>query len=705
LDQATWDRLVVELAVESLVPIPLTREECERFYDGFSNSFVWPILHSLTGKVPAATDDWEVYRAVNQRFADAIVARYQHGDLIWIHDFHLLLVPTMVREALPDAAIGFFLHVPFPTADVFRTIPQRTALLRGLLGANLIGFHTASYLRFFSAAVLELLGLPTEIDRVAVDDRSVKLGVFPIGIDAERFASIAQEPFVQDLIGEVRGDESVRLLVSVDRLDYTKGVRPRLLSFERLLMTHPELQERVRLVNLSVPTREAVPMYQEFRQEIEGLVGRINGRFSTPRWTPIHYLFRAVDRANLVALYRAADVMLVTPIRDGMNLVAKEFVASRVDGDGVLVLSEFAGAAADLPEAVIVNPYEIDDLAGRMADALTMPPDERRRRMAALRHRVSSYDNGWWAKSFLTALESDWRREQNQPIRLGSGGLELAVARVRNAPRRVIVLDYDGTVTPIVRQPELAVPDTELLNLLGRLADDRRNQVHIVSGRSSGFLERWLGHLKVHLHAEHGAASRKAGGKTWRKLPLSLDWLDRVRGVFEDFSRVAPGAFTETKEFGLCWHWRAADPGAERTAAELAMHLSQVLQRTGADVLVGNRVVEVRAHGVNKGRVGTEVLDKLRSDTAILAAGDDATDEDLFRVLPSDALTIRVGPGATAASYILPDVTALRALLACVLDSRKGPTAPRPTPAPLPRWSGRFRAPRPPGPEGEFPGP
>ncbi len=659
-----WGRLVGALAEDGLVPIPMSQAESEKFYDGFSNSFIWPILHSLTGRVPLDTDAWESYREVNQRFADAVVARYQPGDLIWVHDFHLFLVPEMIRAAIPNAAIGFFLHVPFPTGDIFRTLPRRKELLHGILGASLIGFHTASYLRHFSVALAEILALTTDIDRVVIGDRAARLGVFPIGIDAAEFERTALDPFVERLAEEIRGGDGGRLLVAVDRLDYTKGVPRRLLGFEQLLERHPELREQVRLVNLSVPTRDAVPAYQEYRQQVEGLVGRINGRFSTPRWTPIHYMFRAIDRPNLVALYRAADVMLVTPIRDGMNLVAKEFVAARVDGDGVLVLSEFAGASADLPEAVPVNPYEVGDLAARMAEALAMPEVERRERMAALRIRVGRYDNDWWAETFLGTLAAEGAGQALRGDAPGNGALEAAMVRFTMARRRVFMLDYDGTLAPFADRPELALPDDELIRLLTTLADDHRHQVHIVSGRSIGFLERWLGHLPVHLHAEHGAARRTLGAKVWTRLAVELPWLHRARAVFEDFSRVTPGAYTETKEFGLCWHWPGSDPGAAASATELALHLSQVLNRTGADVLVGRRVVEVRCHGINKGHVAAAILREAKHGSAVVAAGDDSTDEDLFRALPADAVTIRVGPGHSAARYRVPDVASMRAFLA-----------------------------------------
>src|SRR5215210_7870962 len=378
-----------QLAGMRLVPVPLSGEQVARYYEGYSNGVLWPLFHYLLDQIPLHVRDWDPYVEVNERFAEIVARHYQSGDLIWVHDYQLLLLPELLRQRLPDARIGFFLHIPFPSEELFRTLPERDRLLRGLLGADLVGFHTPTYLRHFAASLTQL-GLTVEIDKVQLSDREVRLGVFPMGIDAAAFIKLAEDPAVQEEARALRSDESVRLLVGVDRLDYTKGIPRRLLSYERMLQTHPELRERVRLVQVAVPSRTGVEAYQEYRALVEGLVGRINGDFGTPRWVPVHYIFRSLSEQELVALYRAADVMLVTPLRDGMNLVAKEFVASRTDGDGVLVLSEFAGASWELPEAIQVNPYDVEGTAESCYRALTMDPEERRTRLSPLRARVQT---------------------------------------------------------------------------------------------------------------------------------------------------------------------------------------------------------------------------------------------------------------------------------------------------------------------------
>jgi trehalose 6-phosphate synthase/phosphatase len=671
LTEAQRADLTGRLARDRLAPLFLSPSELVRYYDGFCNGFIWPVFHYLTGQVPHRTEDWPVYRDVNERFADLVAAHYQEGDLIWVHDYQLLLLPALLRQRLPHARIGFFLHIPFPASEVFRTLPHREELLRGLLGADLIGFHTTSYLRHFASALLLLLGHPTQVDRVLVEDRVVRLGVFPMGVDAKRIAALAERPVLVPEVEEIRAGSDYTL-VAIDRLDYTKGVPQRLLAFENLLQHHPELRGKVKLVNLAVPSRVAVRAYRQFRREVNALVGRINGAFGTPSWVPVHYMFRALPERRVLALYRAADVMLVTPIRDGMNLVAKEYVAARTDLRGVLVLSEYAGAAAELVEAVTMNPYDIDRAAEAYYTALTMPEAEQRERMRRLRERVMGHDVQRWVEDFLHALG-----DQTEPTRLAVSGngaaarAEAILPTLLAARRLVFVLDYDGTLVPLAPSPEQAIPDDDLLDLLRRLANRRRTEVHILSGRTTGFLDRWFGELPIHLHAEHGSFSRRAGRSRWaRRDHPAPDWQEAVRPILMDFARRTPGALVEVKEAGLAWHWRAADSEiGDRQANELGMHLGQLLSNLPLELLWGDRVLEVRPHGVHKGLVAAELAAEHLPEGVLVAAGNDRTDEDLFASLPAEAVTIAVGDRPSRAHYRVHDVWILRDLLKrCVSD-------------------------------------
>jgi trehalose 6-phosphate synthase/phosphatase len=394
-----------QLAAMRVIPIPLDSREVQLFYEQISNAVLWPICHDRIDRLPLYVDGWDVYEAVNARFADAVAEHYRPGDVVWVHDYQLLRVPTLLRERIPDALIGFFLHVPFPNPEIFFTLPTRHWLVEGMMAADLVGFHTRRYHGHFRAALRRLFSV--EADAAGVvrwRSRRVKLGVFPISVDAADFARRAASREVEAKTREYTSPET-RLLVGIDRLDYTKGIPRRLMALKRLFVMHPEWRERVRLIQVGVPTRDAVDAYRAYRRDVSSLVGQINGEFATPTWTPIQYIHRSIASDVLLALYRAADVMLVTPLRDGMNLVAKEFPASRIDEDGVLILSEFAGAADELTDAILVNPYDVDGTAEAIHRALTMDATERQHRMRRLRQTVQEFDVHRWAESFLGELE------------------------------------------------------------------------------------------------------------------------------------------------------------------------------------------------------------------------------------------------------------------------------------------------------------
>ncbi|HZA14203.1 MAG TPA: bifunctional alpha,alpha-trehalose-phosphate synthase (UDP-forming)/trehalose-phosphatase, partial [Myxococcaceae bacterium] len=484
LDEAQRRELDARLEGLQLVPMHLTPAEVNSYYEGFSNRVLWPLFHYLLDRIPLHSRDWEAYRKVNERFAEIVARHYRKGDLIWIHDYQLLLLPRFLRERLPDARIGFFLHIPFPSSEVFRILPWREALLEGLLGADLIGFHTLQYVRHFANSLSRVLGFGAEVDRVMYRGREIRLGAFPMSVDAAAFAKLAESPEVIAQVQDIRRHaEGQRILLGVDRLDYTKGIPRRLLALERLLEREPRWRGKLRLIQVAVPSRTKVDAYEAFRHQVDELVGRINGAYGTIGSTPIHYLYQSFSEKELTAMYRAADVMLITALRDGMNLVAKEFVAARTDEDGVLVLSEFAGAAAELGEAVMVNPYDVDNLANALRQALSMPEEERKLRMRTLRHRVAEFDVHRWAHTFISSLEQQGQVSGPRARRLSTPD-EIAgvVARARDAQRLVLLLDYDGTLVSFVGIPELAAPGEPLRELLAAVAALRDTEVHLVSG-------------------------------------------------------------------------------------------------------------------------------------------------------------------------------------------------------------------------------
>lgn len=685
LDARRKDELDARLAELDTIPVHLTRQEVKGFYEDISNGLLWPLLHYMLDRVPQQTHGWEIFRHVNQRFADVVVEQYRPGDTIWVHDYQLMLVPAMLRKRIPDARIGFFLHVPFPSSEVFGVLAQREELLHGLMGADLIGFHTASYLRHFSTSIRRVLGLDTQIDRVMYDNRSVRLGVFPMGIDAESWSARASEPGVLEEVARIRADAAgKKILLSIDRLDYTKGVLRRLLAFERLLKSNPSLRESVRLIQLTVPSREKIESYAGFRRRIDELVGRINSAYATTSHVPIHNLHRSLSEEEVTALYRAADVMLVTPLRDGMNLVAKEFVASRIDDDGVLVLSEFAGAAAELGEAVLINPYDVEGTAVRIRQALEMPDGERRARMQAMRQRVHEHDIKAWVRSFLLTLEASSGEERGITTQPSSPSkISTLIAAAREARQLVLALDYDGTLVPYAPTPPEAAPDPELLALLRALAERDRMRVHVITGRTRTSIEEWLGGLPIGLHAEHGLWSRMRPGEPWLALrAVSQEWKDKVRPILEHFVATTHGSFIEEKTSSIAWHYRLVSADfmgvgdyGEYKARELRLLLGELLGNAPVEVLVGSKVVEVRPQGVHKGAV-VPLLLKDTANATVLAIGDDRTDEDLFHALPEGSLSVHVGSRASSAQYRVAGPAQARRLLEALLETDAHPRVP-----------------------------
>jgi trehalose 6-phosphate synthase/phosphatase len=668
-----------KLAELRCIPIHLSRTEVRRFYDDISNGVLWPLFHYLIDPIPAESHGFQTYREVNEKFAEAVIAEYQPDDLIWIHDYQLLLLPAMLREALPDATIGFFLHIPFPSSEIFSVLPWREEILRGMLGADLIGFHTPPYLRHFATTLRRVLGIDVDVDRVRHQGRDVFLGVFPMGVDAESWEKRGNDPAVIARAAEIRHEgRDQKLLVAIDRLDYTKGIPRRLLAIERLFEIDPSLREKVRVVQVTVPSREKIGPYQEFRKRIDELVGRINSSFATPGWVPIHSLHRSLTEEEITALYRAADVMLVTPLRDGMNLVAKEFVASRTDRDGVLVLSEFAGAAAELGEALQVNPYDIDSMAGRIRQALLMPASERHSRMRALRLRVMSHDADRWAQSFIDNLRRVRRVTRAAEQEPGEDTFQIA-HRLATMPSVLFLLDYDGTLQPFAPTPDAAQPDDDLLELLAQLSAHPGANVHVVTGRSRQSIERWLGELPIALHAEHGLWSRLRRDEPWTLLRPVLPRLkDKVRPIFEHFTSTTRGSFIEEKTASIAWHYRLANADfsaendfGEQQAKELRLLLAELLSNEPMQVLSGAKVVEVRPIGVNKGAVVPLILNASGGASRIVAVGDDRTDEDLFAALPASAICIRVGEGQTIAQHRLADPHELRQFLRTFLKAEQ----------------------------------
>ncbi len=659
-----------DLAGHNCVPVFLSDRDVRDYYGGFSNRAIWPLFHYFTQHAAYDRSHWEAYRRVNERFAATAAEVARPEDAIWVHDYHLMLVPALIRDRLPEVRIGFFLHIPFPSYEVFRLLPWRQEILDGLLGADLVGFHTYDYVGHFLDAVHAILGRGNVSGNVEGGERAVRAEAFPMGIDYVRFRTAAEAPAVQREVERIKGHVGGRkVILSVDRLDYTKGVLERLEAFDLFLTENPAWRERVTLILLLVPSRTRVEEYRDLKRQIDERVGRINGRHGSVGWIPIGYLYRSVPFERLVALYRAADVALVTPLRDGMNLVAKEYVASQVEGDGVLVLSEFAGAAQELGEALLVNPNDVPGMARAIREALEMPKRERGERLRRMAERVRGHTVDGWAADFLAELASrDGPDRAPQP--LAGDDLERLVAEYAAAETRLLLLDYDGTLVPFAPTPGAAKPDRALRTVLARLAGDPRNEVAIVSGRDRETLAAWLGDLDVALVAEHGAWVRERGGAWRATVARDAAWKERVRPILERYARRTPGAIVEEKAFSLTWHFRRAEPYASRLRVpKLLGALRDLAAHLDLHVLAGDHVIEIKAGAFHKGQAAAQWVE--REFRFILAAGDDRTDEDLFGALPAGSCTIKVGGGRSRATYRLPGPREVRALLARLAGGRR----------------------------------
>jgi len=647
------DRLMEEY---KNLPVFLSKKDLEQYYHGFSNNTIWPLFHYFSEYTEYDREQWRYYRKVNQEFFDEVMTVARPDDTIWIQDYHLMLLPGMLRKKLPEASIGFFLHIPFPSYEIFRLLPWREEILEGLMGSDLIGFHTYEYARHFLSSVHRLLGYDHSMSTIHTGGRMVKVDIFPIGIDFNKFNTAASQPEVKREMTKFKKDiQERKVVLSVDRLDYSKGLPLRLEAIDTFLKEYPEYRKKVVFIQLIVPSREQVDSYQMLKTRVDNLIGHINGHYGRVGWVPIWYFYRSLPFSKLMALYNLADVALVTPVRDGMNLVAKEYVAAKKSGKGMLVLSEMAGAAQELGEAIIVNPNDSEDIIRGLKDALEMPEEEKTAKMRSMQKRIKQYDVVRWAQDFFASLDRIKGHQAEMAMKLLTDSIrEKLVSRYADAKRRLLLLDYDGTLAPIVDRPERAKPSAAIIEILSALTSDEKNSLVIISGRDRETLDAWLSDLPIAFVAEHGAWIKEQPNGVWEMIePLSDDWKADIRPIFDLFTDRTPRSFVEEKKFSLVWHYRnVTSELANDRVRELVDELTGLTAGMNLQVLEGKKVVEVKNSGINKGRAAQRWLG-IDGYDFIMAAGDDWTDEDLFAALPEDACSIRIGLVATQAAYNL----------------------------------------------------
>ncbi|KZT60964.1 glycosyltransferase family 20 protein [Calocera cornea HHB12733] len=642
------------------IPVTLNEKIAHGHYDGYCKTTLWPLLHYLlwqdvATETPSQDQYWETYVQANQAYADAIASVYQAGDLVWVHDYHLLLVPRMLRQLLPDAHIGLFVHTPFPSSEVFRCLPRRKEILDGMLGANLVCFQTYSYARHFTSTCIRVNGYESAPGGVDVQGNQVSIQFCPVGVDAERVAKDRDAPGVKPTLEALlQLYKGKKIIVGRDKLDLVKGVLQKLRAFEKLFIDYPEWQGNVVLIQVTSPALTDSP---KLERQVSELVSHINGEYGSLDFIPVHHYHQAIKKDEYIALLCAADLALITPLRDGMNTTSMEFVICQQGGKkSPVVLSEFMGTSGNMTAALQVNPWNLGDVARVINQGLTMGDVEKASRQETLYNIVSTHTSHTWAAVLVRMLLSHIGHEHtaHQTPYLD---MEHIRSSYYAAKKRLMLFDYDGTLTPIVKTPSMAVPSPSTLQALEALSSDPKNLVYIISGRDGAFLEQHLGHFKgIGMSAEHGCFMREPGAGDWTNLTKSLDmsWMKEVEEIFQYFTERTTGSFIELKKSSITWHYRQCDPewGDFQCKQCLDLLESNLVPKRPIEVLVGKKNLEVRPIAINKGEIVKRILYNNPDAEFVFCAGDDKTDEDMFRALnlfPIGVTSVTMPPPVTAA--------------------------------------------------------
>jgi len=697
----------------SCYPVFLSDEIADAHYNGFSNGILWPLFHYYPGEINFDETQFEAYIRANKAFLDTVNDIIHEGDMIWVHDYHLMLLPQMLRESHPESfnlKIGFFLHIPFPSSEIYLVLPVRKKILLGVLNCDLIGFHTFDYARHFITACQRVLNVPTRPNAVEYKGRLVAVDAFPIGIDPENFLNELKKDSVQKRIEYLKEKfQGAKILVGVDRLDYIKGVPQKLLAFENFLTQHPEWIGKVILVQVAVPSREDVKEYQYLQSIVSQLVGKINGEFGTFDFMPIHYLHKSVTFSELNALYAISDACIVTSTRDGMNLVSFEYISCQEEKKGVLILSEFAGAAQSLLGSIVINPWNSEDISDAIYKALTMPEDVREKNHEQQFKYVQKYTAAHWGKSFISELKSVSEEYNNEKFKILTPDILLEKLN-KSTKKKLIMIDYDGTLTSTHKLPEFAKPNKALDKLLRDLQNVENTYIYILSGRSRVYLDRWFNDIGLGLSAEHGCfykhnkkwikdynikeklKSNKAlqhtlfsGNKStqgWLALidEVESPWRDTIRPLLQYYTKRTPGSFIEEKEINMSWNYKNADPiFGSWQASELLHDLENIISYMAVTVVIGNKVVELRPSIIDKSTAARAILTDFKAQDEydfVMYIGDGKEDEVVFSYLneindidQDNVITAVVGKKQFNVKYYIENVDKVNELLKSIIDN------------------------------------
>ncbi len=660
MNQVISDRLRQE---HKSVAVALREDEIEQFYFGFCNNIVWPLFHYFPTYADYSEELWHAYRSVNEKYFDRVLEVAEEDDFIWVHDYQLMLLPQMLKRALPTARIGFFLHIPFPSYEVFRLLPWREQILDGILGSDLVGFHTYDYARHFLSAVRRILGAEHQMANVKYANRMIKVDAFPMGIDYQKYASAREKPAVQQEIENIRRElDGQKIILSVDRLDYSKGIPMRIRAYRLFLQQNPVYQGKVTMILIVAPSRTAVPHYQELKREIDELVSITNGTLGQIGWTPISYFYRPFPFDQLTAAYTQADVLLVTPLRDGMNLIAKEYVAARKDYRGAIVLSETAGAARELGEAITINPNNEPQIAAAIREALEMPLEEQEQKNRLMHERLELYDIHYWAGDFMDKLVAVAEMQQSFAKRaFTEKQKQRLIADYDAASRRLIFVDYDGTL--IDHEHRAGKLSSESIDDIAALAADSRNEVVVISGRPKDYLQGVFRDLPVGIIAGHGIWYKGKSDNWHTTEQVNGEWKETILPILQLYCNRTPGTKVEESDYSLVWNYRRAQPElAAVRLSELKDALISLTTNHDLSILERNYILEIKHSNVNKGRAAVAWYEGGNWDF-VMAIGDDWTDEDMFAMLTDEQYTIKVGIDLSQARFFVHSTEDVRKLL------------------------------------------
>ncbi|GMH01624.1 hypothetical protein Nepgr_003463 [Nepenthes gracilis] len=707
------------------VPTFLPHDLQKKFYHAFCKQYLWPLFHYMLPMCPDHGDRfdrsvWQAYVSANKIFADKVMEVINpEDDYVWVHDYHLMVLPTFLRKRFYRVKLGFFLHSPFPSSEIYRTLPVREDILRGLLNCDLIGFHTFDYARHFLSCCSRMLGLDYESKRghIGLDyfGRTVYVKILPVGIHMGRLDSVLNLPCTAVKVKEIQEQfHGKKLILGVDDMDIFKGISLKFLAMEQLLQQNPEFQGKLVLVQIINPARSSGKDVQEAKRETYLIANRINEIYGSPNYEPVILIDRPVARFEKSAYYAVAECCLVNAVRDGMNLVPYKYIVCRqgthlldqamgikedTSHTSTLVVSEFVGCSPSLSGAIRVNPWDIDAVAEALNLALTMPYPERRLRHEKHYRYVSSHDVAYWARSFVQDLVRACKDHYNNRcwgFGLGLGfrvvslspsfrklGVDHIVSAYKRTSRRAIFLDYDNTVVPQTSINKF--PSQEVISVLNALCNDPKNTAFIVSGRGKSSLGEWLSPCEMlGIAAEHGYFIRWSKTSDWESSAMSseLDWKEIVEPIMRSYTEATDGSSTEVKESALVWHHQDADPDfGSWQALELINHLENVLANEPAVVKRGQQIVEVKPQGISKGFVVEKVLSTIvkggRPPDFIMCIGDDRSDEDMFESLLKpvacssqplipELFACTVGQKPSKARYYLDDTAEVVKLLRCL---------------------------------------